>query len=107
MKYEKQIKLIESGNQIGYTEYGDKTGKACGIQKKELLYLVYICNHDFEYDAMDSGKDEYFTYEKLEDAIDFIVSRGYEFDKFLPQKGNKIFYPEWFDFISCNLEFNA
>ena len=103
MKYEKQINLIESGKQIGYREYGDKTGTVCGIQKKGLLYLVYICNHDFEFDAMDSGKDEYSTYEKLDDAIAFIVSRGYEFDKFLPQKGNKIFDPEWFDFISCNL----
>ena len=102
MKYEKQINLIESGKQIGYREYGDKTGRDCGIQKKGFLYLIYICIYDFEYDAMDSGKAEYYTYERLDDAIAFIESRGFPFGEFIPQKGNKIFNPDWFDYISCD-----
>ena len=101
MEYEKQIKLIESGRQIGYREYGGTTGTVCGIQKKGLLYLVYICNHDFEFDAMDAGKSEYYTYEILDDAIAYIVSRGFPFGSFIPQKGNKLFDPDWFDYVSC------
>ena len=101
MKYEKQIKLIESGRQIGFRDFGDKIGRECGIQKKGLLYLVYICTHDFEYDAMDAGKSEYYTYEILDDAIDYIVSRGFPFGSFIPQKGNKLFDPDWFDYVSC------
>ena len=103
MEYEKQIKMIEDGKQIGYRDYNDKSGIECGIQKKGLLYLVYICTHDFEYDAMDTGKKEYYTYERIDDAIEYIGSRGFSFDKFIPQKGNKLFNPDWFDFISCNL----
>lgn len=99
--YEKQIKLIEAGKQIGYREYNDKKGNECAIQKKGLLYLIYICTHDFESDAMDTGRKEYFTYEKPDDAIAYIISRGFPFDQFVPQKGNKIFNPDWFDFISC------
>ena len=103
MNYEKQIQMIENGKQIGYREYNDKTGIECGIQKKGLLYLVYICTHDFEYDAMDTGKKEYYTYEKLDSATAYIESRGFDLSTFTPQKGNKLFDPEWFDYISCNL----
>lgn len=102
MEYEKQIQWIESGKQIGRSDYGDKTGAVCGIQKKGLLYLVYICNHDFEYDAMDTGKSEYYTYERLADAIVCIVSRGFDFGSFTPQKGNRLFNPDFFDYISCD-----
>ncbi len=97
MDIEKQINDIERGKQIGYIIETDTSMSLCGIQKrKEQDYLVYISNHDFEFDEMDSGIKEYYSFSDLKRAINYIISRGFPFDEFAPQKGNKIFNINFF-----------
>ncbi len=97
MNIEKQIIDIEKGKQIGYTIIKENAMLKCGIQKrKECDYLVYISSHDFEFDHMDTGVREYYSFSDLEKAIDHIISKGFPFDKFSAQKGNKIFNVNFF-----------
>lgn len=91
MKYEKQIKMVENWKQIGYRLIKDEIYLECGIQKREdSLYLVHMAKCDLKYDY-DNTNPEFYSYSNLEDAIAYIVSRGFPFDEFKPQKGNKIF----------------
>ncbi len=45
---------------------------------------------------MDTGVKEYYSFSDLEKAIDYIISKGFPFDKFVAQKGNKIFNVNFF-----------
>lgn len=97
MDIEKQMLNIERGKQIGYRIITEKNMKRCGIQKRgDKEYLVFIAFHDFEYDQMDTGKKEFYSFSTLKKAIEYIISRDFPFDKFAPPKGNKIFYADWF-----------
>ncbi|MDE6005110.1 MAG: hypothetical protein K2G88_06960 [Oscillospiraceae bacterium] len=92
MNFEKQIKMIEKGKQIGYCVIKDEVYFECGIQKKkDLLYLVYFSEYNLKYEFDENGKQEFYSYSNLEDAIAYIISRKFPFDEFKPQKGNKIF----------------
>lgn len=59
-------------------------------KKEDSLYLVHMAKCDLKYDY-DNTNPEFYSYSNLEDAIAYIVSRGFPFDEFKPQKGNKIF----------------
>ncbi len=104
MEYEKQIKLVENGKQIGYCNIkGEKVLIQCGIQKKEHLYFVYFFEGDISEDPYgDNGKcnEEFYSFKSLESAIEYINSRKFEFDEFKPQKGNKIFCVGNHDYIA-------
>ena len=92
MEFQKQIKMIEKGKQIGYRVIKDEIYFSCGIQKrKDLLYLIYFAKYNLEYEFDENGKEEFYSYSNLEDAIAYIVSRNFPFDEFKPQKGIKIF----------------
>ncbi len=97
MDIEKQIFNIEKGKQIGYYKISENSELDCGIQKNNNKYLVYIAFHDYEYDFMDSGREEFYSFSDLKKAIEYIVSRDIPIEEFFPQKGNKIFYTEWFN----------
>lgn len=89
---EKQIRNIEKGKQLGCIIETENSMSICGIQKRdEQDYLVYISNHDFEFDQMDSGTKEYYSFSDLERAINYIISKGFPFDKFATRKGVKLF----------------
>lgn len=104
MEYERQIKLIENGIQIGYCNIKDeKILIQCGIQKKEHLYFVYFFEGDISEDPFgDDGKcnEEYYSFRSLERAIEYIKSRSFDFNQFEPQKGNKIFRVAHHDYIA-------
>ncbi|MBR1432479.1 hypothetical protein [Ruminococcus sp.] len=96
MDFETKINNIEKGKQIGCRIMRDNIFIECGIQKKGQLYLVYIASHDLDYDYMDSGKKEYYSFSEITNAIHFIISRDFNFNDFATQKGNKIFNIGWF-----------
>lgn len=97
LDFQNQKNNIEKGKQIGCRIITEKIFLECGIQKsKEQIYLVYIASHDLEYDYMDSGKEEYYSFSSLDKAIEYIIFRNYPFYEFAPQKGNKIFNSNWF-----------
>lgn len=97
MDFEKQIINIEKGKQLGCIIETESRMSLCGIQKRnEQDYLVYISKHDFEFDQMDSGVKEYYSFSDLEKAIKYIISKGFPFDKFAPRKGVKFFRINFF-----------
>lgn len=90
--FEKQIRNIKKGKQLGCIIEIENSMLKCGIQKRdEQDYLVYISNHDFEFDQMDSGIAEYYSFSDLEKAIKYIISKGFPFDKFATRKGVNFF----------------
>lgn len=104
MEYEKQIKLLENGKQIGYCSIeNEKILIQCGIQKKDQLYFVYFFEGDISEDPFgDHGKcnEEFYSFKILASAIEYIKTRKFEFNEFKPQKGNKIFQVAHHDYIA-------
>lgn len=97
LDFEKQIRNIEKGKQIGCCIMTEKVDLICGIQKnEEQMYLVYIASYDLEGDYMDSGNKEYYSFSDLNKAIEYIISRNFPFSEFAPHKGNKIFNINFF-----------
>lgn len=92
LDFQIQIKMIENGKQIGYSNIQDNIRFDCAIQKrKESEYLVYFSESDMKYAFDDDEKEEFYSFFSLDKAIAYIVSRKIPFNEFKPRKGCNFF----------------